>query len=102
MGCRAHTTTTPSTTSSTRVGSPGRTSRRSRLSSLAGILAYFSPVNADELLAYWRTDREAAIRKIRIAERLVGFDNLLKQPADLLRDEVQAYAQGVASPPKTL
>ena len=36
------------------------------------ILAYFSPTNADELLAYWKADRKAAIRKFRIAERLVG------------------------------
>ena len=66
------------------------------------IRSYFSPVNADELLAQWPTDHVAALRMLGIARDLVGFDNVLKQPADLLRDEIVAYAQGLASPPKTM
>lgn len=66
------------------------------------IRGYFSPVNADELLGQWPTDRAAALRMLGIARDLVGFDHVLKQPSDLLRDEIVAYAQGLASPPKTM
>jgi hypothetical protein len=66
------------------------------------ILGYFSPVNAAELVGQWETNREAAVRKFRTAQDLFSFENLLKQPADLLRDEVKAYGEGFASPPKTM
>src|SRR5260370_22794121 len=66
------------------------------------IRAYVSPVNADELIAQWPTDRAATLRMLGIARDLVGFGNVLKQPGDLLRDEIVAYAQALASPPKTM
>ena len=37
-----------------------------------------------------------------IARDLVGFGKVLKQPSDLLHDEIVAYARGLASPPKTM
>jgi len=64
------------------------------------IQCYFSLTNADELVGQWNSDRPAVVRKFQIAERLVGFDHLLKAPADLLRDEITAYAQGIGSPGK--
>jgi hypothetical protein len=66
------------------------------------IRCYFGPVNGDEIIGQWPTDRATALRMLAIARDLVGFDNLLKQPSDILSDEIVAYAKGMASPPKTL
>lgn len=66
------------------------------------IRSYFSPVNGDEILAQWASDAAGALQRLVIARDLVGFGNVLKQPSDLLRDEIIAYAQGLASPPKTM
>ena len=50
--------------------------------------------NIEELLGLWERDRAAAIRKLRLARSLIGFVGLLKQPGDLVRDAIQAYADG--------
>jgi hypothetical protein len=60
--------------------------------------AHLSVSNIEELLGEWKTDRPAAIRKIRIARDLVGFEKLLKPPNVLLEEAIRAYANG-ASPP---
>ena len=66
------------------------------------IRSYFSPVNGDEILAQWASDPAGALQRLVIARDVVGFHNVLKQPSDLLRDEIIAYAKGLASPPKTM
>ena len=42
------------------------------------------------------------MRRLQILYDLVGFDTMLKQPADLLADVIRAYAAGTASPSRTL
>jgi len=42
------------------------------------------------------------VRRLQILYDLVGFDTMLKQPADLLADVIRAYAAGTASPSRTL
>src|SRR5438046_2652502 len=66
------------------------------------IRSYFSPVNGDEMLTQWPSDPAGALARLAIARDLVGFENVLKQPSDLLRDEIIAYAKGLSSPPKTM
>src|SRR2546426_10492082 len=50
------------------------------------IVAPLSLSDIEELLGQWDTDRPATIRRLRVAGDLVGFDGILKQPSDLLRD----------------
>lgn len=66
------------------------------------VVAHLSLADIEELLGQWETDRLAAIRKLRLARDLVGFDGLLKQPADLLTEAIQAYAVGAPPPSATL
>ena len=66
------------------------------------IRSYFSPVNGDEILTQWASDPAGALQRLVIARDLVGFDNILKQPSDLLRDEILAYGRGLSSPPMTM
>lgn len=66
------------------------------------IIAYLSLADVEELLGQWETDRPAAVRKLRIARDLVGFGSMLKQPADLLREAIQAYADSAPPPSPTL
>ncbi len=63
------------------------------------VVAHPSIADIEELLGRWETDRPAAVRKLRIVRDLVGFDNMLKQPADLLSDAIRAYAAGTTPPP---
>lgn len=62
------------------------------------VVAHLSLANLEELLGVWETDRPTAIRRLRLAHDLVGLDRLVKQPRDLMADEIQAYVVG-ASPP---
>ena len=62
------------------------------------ITAHLSVVDVEELLGEWTTDPAAAIRKIIVARDLVGFNEILKQPRDILTDAIHSYAEGVAQP----
>ncbi len=67
------------------------------------VVAHLSLVDVEELLGQWETDRRPdAVRRLRVARDLVGFDGILKSPADLLRETIQAYAAGSPMPPPTL
>ena len=66
------------------------------------IMVYPSVAGIDELLGQWETEPAEAVRRLQILYDLVGFDTMLKQPADLLADAILAYAAGTASPPRTL
>jgi hypothetical protein len=66
------------------------------------ITAHLSFADVEELLGQWDTDRPAAVRKLRVARELVGFDGLLKSPSDLLTEAIQAYAVGAPAPSPTL
>jgi len=62
------------------------------------LVANLSIADVEELLGQWETNRTAAIRKLQLARDLVGFDEILKQPRDLLADAIKAYALGEATP----
>lgn len=62
------------------------------------LTAWLSGTDIEELLGEWEADRPAAIRKLRLARDLVGFDKLLKAPNTLLEEAIRSYANG-ASPP---
>jgi len=66
------------------------------------IRAYPSLVDVEELLGQWETEPAEVIRRLRIMEDVVGLNPMLKPPADLLADEIRAYADGAGSPPPTL
>lgn len=66
------------------------------------IVSHLSFSDVEELLGQWETDRQAAIRRLRVARDLVGFRGMLKQPSDLLKDAILAYANGMPSPAPTL
>ncbi len=58
-----------------------------------------SIVVLDELLCELDSDRAAMVRKLRIVRGLGnGFQGMLKQPPDLLRDYIRAYADGGPAP----
>jgi hypothetical protein len=57
-----------------------------------------SVVDLEESLGLWTDDRPAAIRRLRVARDLAGFDNLLKQPSDLMTEAIVAYATGASVP----
>jgi len=61
------------------------------------LVANLSIADVEELLGQWETNRPAAIRKLQLARDLVGFDQILKQPSDLLADAFKAYASGEAA-----
>lgn len=73
-----------------------------RLAARGAIRAYPSFMNVEELLGQWNSNRDEALRRIKILRDLVGFDNILKQPKDLLDDAIRAYAERRTSPPVTL
>jgi hypothetical protein len=50
------------------------------------------------LLGDWETNRSAAVARLQV----VGFDEILKQPRDLLGDAIRAYAAGEPAPPEIL
>jgi hypothetical protein len=62
------------------------------------LLARLGLPDLEECIGLWSADREAALRRLRIARDLVGFDNVLKQPADILAGAFQAYAAGQPQP----
>ena len=73
-----------------------------RLATRGAIRAYPSLMNVEELLGQWDSERGEALRRIKILRDLVGFDNMLKQPRDLLDEAINAYAQWGITPPVTL
>jgi hypothetical protein len=74
-----------------------------RVAVQAGLLvAPVSLANLDELLGVVVTDPSRATVRLASVQRLVGFHGMLKQPADLLREAIEAYAAGVAAPPVIL
>ncbi len=62
------------------------------------VLAHLSVADVEELLGQWETDRPSVVRKLQVARDLVGFDGILKQPADLLREAITAYASSAPLP----
>lgn len=66
------------------------------------VAAPLSLADVEELLGQWETDRPAAVRKLRLARDLVGFDGLLKPPAQILTEAIRAYAVGAPPPAPTL
>jgi predicted nucleic acid-binding protein len=60
--------------------------------------AHLSVTNIEELLGQWKTDRPAAIRKLRLVRDLVGFEKLLKPPNVLLEEAIRAYADETSPP----
>jgi len=62
--------------------------------------AYLSLTNVEELLGDWdRPERRpAAIRRLRHARDLVGFDSILKPPNILMAEAIRAYAEGLPAP----
>jgi hypothetical protein len=62
------------------------------------LIAHLSIADVEEFLGQWETNRAAAIRKLKIAKDIVGFDEILKQPRDLLEDAIKAYAAGESAP----
>src|SRR6267143_945933 len=58
------------------------------------IVPRLSVVDLEESLGLWEKDRPAAIKRLQIARSLVGFDNLLKPPGDLLIEAIEGYAMG--------
>src|SRR5260370_11215298 len=70
-----------------------------RLAARGRIMTYISVADIDEMLGESQRDPAAAIRKLQVARDLVGFERLLKQPADLLANAIRAYAAGAGAPP---
>jgi hypothetical protein len=68
-----------------------------RAARLSGhVSAYLSLTDVEELLGDWDRParRPAAIRCLRHARDLVGFDYILKPPDILMAEEIRAYAEG--------
>lgn len=68
---------------------------------LSGCLsAYLSLTDVEELLGDWdRPERRpAAVRRLRHARDLVGFDSILKPPDILIAEAIRAYAEGLPAP----
>lgn len=64
------------------------------------VSACLSLTVVEELLGDWdRPERRpAAVRRLRHARDLVGFDNILKPPDILLAEAIRAYAEGLPAP----
>src|SRR2546422_10840636 len=73
-----------------------------RLAARGAIRAYPSLMSVEELLGQWDSERGEALRRIKILRDLIGFDNILKQPRDLLDDAIHAYAGRRMTPPVIL
>jgi len=58
------------------------------------LVLHLSLANLEEFLGVWHENRCLAVERLRLARDLAGFESLLKQPGDLLRDGMQAYASG--------
>jgi len=70
--------------------------------SLRGIVPRLGLADVDELLGDWETNRSAAVGRLQVARDLVGFDDILKQPCDLLGEAIRAYAAGEPTPSQIL
>ena len=81
---------------------PGDRQAVRRLIARGAIRAYPSVVNVEELLGQWESDPSAALQRIEILVDLVGVDNVLKQPRDLLDEAIHAYAEGRTAAPVTM
>src|SRR5437867_10147920 len=55
---------------------------------------HLSIADVEELLGQWESDRAAAIRKLRVAGDLVGFDRLLLPAQAILENAIRSYAEG--------
>jgi hypothetical protein len=62
------------------------------------LIANISIADVEELLGEWETNRTAAVRKLQIAREVVGFDEILKQPRDLLTEAIGTYGSGEVAP----
>jgi len=52
----------------------------------------------ESALAVWEKDLPLALRRLAIMRELAGFDNLLKQPSDVLDMAIRVYATGGLQP----
>jgi hypothetical protein len=59
---------------------------------------HLSIADVEELLGQWDSNRVAAVRKLRLAGDLVGFDRLLLPAQAILDDAIRAYAEGAPPP----
>lgn len=66
------------------------------------LIAPIGPVILDELVGGFEKDRDAMIRKLKVLRDFGTFQGMLKQPEDILRGEIEAYANGRESPAMTL
>ncbi len=64
-------------------------------------MARVSVGNIEELLGNLVEDRSGVIARLGVARNLVGFQGLLKAPADILAEAFQAYADGIDPPAVT-
>jgi len=63
------------------------------------LIAPVSPAILDELTGELDIDRAAMIRKLAVPRDLGCFQRMLKQPSDILKDSIEAYATGSEPPP---
>jgi len=66
------------------------------------IEAHLSAADVDEFFGDWEKDRPAVVRRLQVARDLVGFEGILKQPSDVLREGIEAYVAGGPAPSLTL
>src|SRR5262249_1790315 len=66
------------------------------------LTADLSFADVEELLGDWDKNQTAAIKRLKVARYLTGFESVLKQPSDLLKDVIAAYAAGGKTPLPTL
>ena len=59
---------------------------------------HLNVADVEELLGDWAENRATALKRLRVARDLVGFDYMLKSPSDLLKEAIQAYAAGALPP----
>ncbi len=62
------------------------------------IVGHLGVGNVEELLGQWKTDRGAAVRKLRLARDLFRFESLLKPPMETITDALRSYADGKPLP----
>src|SRR5439155_6253089 len=62
------------------------------------IEAHLSAADVDEFFGDWEKDRPAVVKRLQVARDLVGFEGILKQPSDLLREGIESYAVGRSAP----
>jgi hypothetical protein len=82
-------------TSREEVEAVGRAQRRGQLT------VYPSVMDVEELLGQWETRRPEALLRLRKMRDTVGFGRMLKQPSDLLKEAILAYADGREASPVT-